>query len=106
MKNYVEQKEKDATVIGVVGNAKKGKSYILGKISNNPLPAGHSVTTEGICVKYPTIENTTVIILDSAGSEAPLVENDEVKLRFFRFVSMPPIEKDDQNDGTFMIGGE
>ena len=33
-------------------------------------------------------------------------ENDEVKLRFFRFVSMPPIEKDDQNDGTFMIGGE
>ena len=33
-------------------------------------------------------------------------ENNEVKLRFFRFASMPPIEKDDQNDGTFMIGGE
>ena len=80
LEHYNEQKEKNGTVIGVVGNAKKGKTYILGKISKNELPFGHSVTTEGICVKYPTIEDTTVIILDSAGSEAPLVENDEVKL--------------------------
>jgi hypothetical protein len=80
MKNYVEQKEKDATVIGVVGNAKKGKSYILGKISNNPLPTGHSVTTEGISVKYPTIHGVRVVVLDSAGSEAPLTETEEVKL--------------------------
>ena len=80
LEHYKEQKEKNGTVIGVVGNAKKGKTHILGQISKNELPSGHSVTTEGICVKYPTIENTTVIILDSAGSEAPLVENDEVKL--------------------------
>ena len=79
-KNYEEQKEKDATVIGVVGNAKKGKSYILGKISNNPLPTGHSVTTEGISVKYPKIHGVRVVVLDSAGSEAPLTETEEVKL--------------------------
>ena len=80
MKNYVEQKEKDAPVIGVVGNAKKGKSYILGKISNKPLPTGHSVTTEGISVKYPKIHGVPVVVLDSAGSEAPLTETEEVKL--------------------------
>ena len=33
-------------------------------------------------------------------------EDNKVKLRFYRFASMPPVEKDDQNDGTFMIGGE
>ncbi len=80
MKHYEEQKNKDATVIGVVGNAKKGKSYILGKISKNPLPTGHSVTTEGISVKYPTIHGIRVVVLDSAGSEAPLTETEEVKL--------------------------
>ena len=79
-KNYERQKKIDATVIGVVGNAKKGKSYILGKISNNPLPAGHSVTTEGISVKYPNINGVQVIALDSAGSEAPLTEIGDIRL--------------------------
>ena len=79
-KNYEEQKEKDATVIGVVGNAKKGKSYILGKISNNPLPVGHSVTTEGISIKYPNINGVQVIVLESSISEAPLTINGETKL--------------------------
>ena len=79
-KNYERQKKIDATVIGVVGNAKKGKSYILGKISDNPLPAGHSVTTEGISVKYPNINGVQVIALDSAGSEAPLTEIGDIRL--------------------------
>ena len=79
-KNYERQKKIDATVIGVVGNAKKGKSYILGKISDNPLPAGHSVTTEGISVKYPNINGVQVIVLESSISEAPLTINGETKL--------------------------
>ena len=79
-KNYERQKKIDAPVIGVVGNAKKGKSYILGKISDNPLPAGHSVTTEGISVKYPNINGVQVIALDSAGSEAPLTETGDIRL--------------------------
>ena len=79
-KNYERQKKIDATVIGVVGNAKKGKSYILGKISNNPLPVGHSVTTEGISIKYPNINGVQVIVLESSISEAPLTINGETKL--------------------------
>ena len=73
--NYNIQKKKDAIIVGVIGNANKGKSYILSKISNEELPRGYSVTTKGISVKYPKIEFRSLIILDSAGSEAPLINS-------------------------------
>ena len=77
--NYNKRKNQDAIIVGVIGNANKGKSYILSKISNEELPRGHSVTTKGISVKYPKIEVKPLIILDSAGSEAPLINNMEVQ---------------------------
>ena len=78
-KNYEIQKEKDSIIIGVIGHANKGKSYILSKISHEELPRGHSVATKGISVKYSKIENKRFIILDSAGSETPLIENNNIK---------------------------
>ena len=33
-------------------------------------------------------------------------ENSKVKLRFFRFASLCPVEEDNQNDGTYMLGGK
>ena len=74
-KNYNKRKNQDAIIVGVIGNANKGKSYILSKISNEELPRGYSVTTKGISVKYPKIENKSLIVLDSAGSEAPLINS-------------------------------
>ena len=77
--NYNKRKNQDAIIVGVIGNANKGKSYILSKISNEELPRGYSVTTKGISVKYPKIEVKSLIILDSAGSKPPLLNNMEIK---------------------------
>ena len=77
--NYEERKKQNSTIVGVIGNANKGKSYILSKISNEELPRGYSVATKGISVKYSKIEIRPLIILDSAGSETPLIQNDYIK---------------------------
>ena len=74
-KNYEKRKKQNSTIVGVIGNANKGKSYILSKISNEELPRGYSVSTKGISVKYSKIEIRPLIILDSAGSETPLIQN-------------------------------
>ena len=76
-KNYEKRKKQNSTIVGVIGNANKGKSYILSKISNEELPRGYSVATKGISVKYPKIEIRPFIILDSAGSETPLIKNSD-----------------------------
>ena len=73
--NYEERKKQNSTIVGVIGHANKGKSYILSKISNEELPRGYSVSTKGISVKYSKIEIRPLIILDSAGSETPLIQN-------------------------------
>ena len=78
-KNYEIQKKKHAIIVGVLGNANKGKSYILSKISHEKLPIGYSIPTKGISVKYPKIENKPLIILDSAGNETPLIQNSDFK---------------------------
>ena len=39
--NYNKRKTQNATIIGVIGDANKGKSYILSKISNEELPRGY-----------------------------------------------------------------
>ena len=73
--NYEKRKKQNSTIVGVIGHANKGKSYILSKISNEELPRGYSVSTKGISVKYSKIEIRPLIILDSAGSETPLIQN-------------------------------
>jgi len=79
-KNYEEKKDKPSVVVSVIGNQNKGKSFILGQISGQPIPKGYSVKTKGLSVKYPTIEKQNIILLDTAGFETPLVENEVYKL--------------------------
>ena len=77
---YEEKKDKPSVVVSVIGNQNKGKSFILGQISGQPIPKGYSVKTKGLSVKYPTIEKQNIILLDTAGFETPLVENEVYKL--------------------------
>ena len=68
--------------IGVIGNANKGKSFLLSKISQIDLPSGTNIRTEGLSIKYPDnlekYANRKIVLLDSAGLETPVLnENDE-----------------------------
>ena len=77
---YEKKKNQPSVVVSVVGNQNKGKSFILGKISGQPIPDGYTTITKGLSIKYPTIEKQNIILLDTAGFESPLVENDDYKL--------------------------
>ena len=77
--NYNLYKKEKIIKIGVIGNANKGKSYILSKISKIELPSGTSIRTEGLSIKYPELEeykNRKIVLLDSAGLETPVLKED------------------------------
>ena len=80
MINYNKKKMIYTTVIGTIGNLNVGKTYILSKITGYELPSG--LRTKGISVKYPTNYGPNLIVLDSAGSEAPLLVSEEFNLDF------------------------
>ena len=78
--NYQKHKDEKVIKIGVIGNANKGKSFILSKLSKMELPSGMSIKTEGLSIKYPdTTEfiNRRIVLLDSAGLETPVLQSDE-----------------------------
>ena len=83
-KRFKEFKDKNALIIGIIGNSNKGKSFLLSKISKIDLPSGTSITTEGLSIKYPELEkyvNRKIILLDTAGLETPLLfEKNNYKL--------------------------
>ena len=71
----MEKKNDPVLKIGVIGNADKGKSFLLSKISKIDLPSGTSISTEGLSIKYPDLEgyaNRKIVLLDSAGLETPV----------------------------------
>ena len=77
-KNYEKYKNEKIVKIGVVGNANKGKSFLLSKISKLNLPSGMSVKTEGLSIKYPELkdnQNGRIVLLDSAGLETPVLDS-------------------------------
>jgi GTPase SAR1 family protein len=73
-KRYEESKNKASCTVAVVGNANKGKSYILQKLAGDKFPSGFAVKTEGLSLKYPKSENLNFILLDTAGLETPLIK--------------------------------
>ena len=86
LKNYENYRDKSnnnnkLTVIGVIGNEKVGKSFLLQKITGNLIPAGASINTKGLSVCYPTQKEKNYIILDSAGFQSPLLKNEFYKLK-------------------------
>ena len=79
-KKYDEFKKEAVIKIGVIGNANKGKSFLLSKISKIPLPSGTSIRTEGLSIKYPVLnefKNRKIVLLDSAGLETPVLKNED-----------------------------
>ena len=77
-KTYNIMKNQEKLIVGVVGNRIKGKTFLLSKLSKECLPIG--IETQGICIKYTTKKEgklSNYIILDSAGSENALLENDK-----------------------------
>ena len=80
--NYNKYKGEKIIKIGVIGNANKGKSFILSKISKIDLPSGMSIKTEGLSVKYPVLndeyKDRRIALLDSAGLETPVLINNNI----------------------------
>ena len=79
LETYEKRKNEKSTVVSVIGNKNKGKSFILTKLSNIEIPDGFNITTKGLSIIYPKIENKNIIFLDTAGFEIPLCENEEFK---------------------------
>ena len=80
-KHYQDYKTEKVLRIGVIGNANKGKSFLLSKISKMDFPSGTSIKTEGLSIKYPDLtlfKDRKIALLDSAGMETPvLIMNEE-----------------------------
>ena len=79
--NYQNHKSEKVIKIGVIGNANKGKSFILSKLSKMVLPSGMSIKTEGLSIKYPyttQFKNRRIVLLDSAELETPVLKSDEI----------------------------
>ena len=75
-KNYDLYKNIISLKIGVIGNANKGKSFLLSKIAKMNLLSGTSIKTEGLSIKYPDLKlfkNRKIVLLDSAGLETPVL---------------------------------
>ena len=78
--NYNKYKDESLLKIGVIGNANKGKSHLLSKISKMDLPSGVSIKTEGLSIKYPELsvfKDRKIVLLDSAGFETPVLISGE-----------------------------
>ena len=76
---YNKYKNNELLKIGIIGNANKGKSFLLSKISKVELPSGMCIKTEGLSIKYPdprVFNNKTIALLDSAGLETPVLVSD------------------------------
>jgi len=79
-KRYEEYKNQKLLKIGVIGNSKKGKSFLLNKISKIDLKIGASNQTIGLSIKYPELQNNKnrhIIVLDSAGFERPILKEED-----------------------------
>ena len=80
LQKYKDYKNEDLIKIGIVGNINKGKSFILSKISRIKLPTGTSISTKGLSIKYPKLDdgytNRKFILLDSAGLETPVLNEE------------------------------
>ena len=77
--NYSNYKKECVLKIGVIGNANKGKSFILSKLSKMNLPSGVNIKTEGLSIKYPDLKlykGRKIVLLDSAGLETPVLVSD------------------------------
>ena len=78
-KEYQNMIKKNVIRIGVLGNANKGKTFLLSKISKIDLPFG--ISTEGLCIKYSDKEEIysgrAFVLLDSSGLDDIVLNNED-----------------------------
>jgi hypothetical protein len=67
---------KNIIVIGITGESKTGKSYVLSRISKIELPCGNTIITKGLSLKFPTDKNKNFLLIDTVGNESPLLESE------------------------------
>ena len=74
--NYEKKIRRHRIIVGALGNRKKGKSFILSKLTEKCI--GHSfwLKTEGISVFYGDKDDHYLAILDSAGQDDPLLKSE------------------------------
>lgn len=67
IKKYLEKEI--FTVVSVLGNSNRGKTYILQKLSGRNLESGYQIQTKGLSLKF----HDKLIYLDTAGTNIPLL---------------------------------
>lgn len=82
--NYMKLKNESFVKVGVIGNRNMGKSFLLSKITKYDLPIGSSISTRGLSLKFPDLENQNknnaknFVIIDSAGMSTPVLYLDKI----------------------------
>ena len=76
---YEIAKINSAKIYSTIGIKNKGKSFLLSKIAQRDLPNGYSVTTKGLSICFPDIND--IALFDSVGFESPLLEIDGEEYR-------------------------
>ena len=74
-------KNENCVIVGVAGNKNRGKSFLLGKITDYKVYGGYLDTTEGISINFPNFckekkKKLNVITLDTAGRENPILNSE------------------------------
>ena len=62
----------DTPVIGVLGVFNTGKTFVLNCLCGTSLPSSKKVATRGISLRRAMMGSTSVTLLDSEGSLAPV----------------------------------
>ena len=102
-KNYESLINNKSLRIGVLGNQNKGKSFILQKFSGKELPKGTNVKTKGLSLLYPKQnEIKNILLLDSAGFETPLLNEEEEANEINSLEKISEIAKDKINTELFL----
>ena len=71
----------EGAIVAVVGLYDKGKTFVLNNLSNSNLPSGKKVNTKGLSFKYVDVDKgTKLILLDTAGSYAPVKVEDNMSI--------------------------
>ena len=78
---YKQLKKEKCVIVGVAGNKNRGKSFLLGKITEYKVFGGYLDTTEGISINFPDFKDEkeqkmNIITLDTAGRENPLLNSE------------------------------
>lgn len=80
-KRYEESKSKQSCMIGVLGNSNRGKTFLLQLLTKVKLPAGTTVRTKGISIKYPLDERKNFLVIDTKGGDLSLLNENNLNLK-------------------------